>query len=782
MGFFSTEDKITVFANTCHLSEVNSDLYSDAVLYAVLSNQSIAGILTNVSANQMSGLVDTFHTYAESSYTLGLPEASYTKSITLSEADVTAAIIADTGAANGIILDYHYVVPLNYNLMIAPYLIAIRGWDPNTGIVSILPEEYQTSDTNKYLYEGTIEEITFNETNTQATITYRVKRYIMARKDTDGDGTYIHDLIVRDALYYFFFTDTVDIPTGLYYGRDYCVARYYVLDAEEVPSATANWWYYDISSNTYPALAPENAIDMETDLLPIVPIRYYNQSMVRPEVQETDLYKTSKTLLDKIGVDINELASTLEENPNIADIDHAYVMFGVDLQSTEIASIYYMVEFFDHIADKAYYTVIDEINTKLNNSTAASWMKGFSKTNIYQASTGTRTDPFVAAAETTWQAQDGSSSTISTTANSSLGSFEEYGLDVKIYYSYIRSELIVGSIGSVGHATKEWVLGANQDPLFGVTYYDDSILTLKLQITDTVYKRVTIKGLVHRNVIYDGKTVATRLTDVINSEDEHNFIIPIHYNLSKKLSSMLRSQLYQDSLVLVLNSVVKTSVSWYETGFFRMITMAATMVISAVTAQYWLVSLNTAIALGTAAVLTYLMQSVFFSIAIQLALNVVADWVGPEVMAMLTAAVIALSVYAKFVKMPTIAFLPSTAPAATQLLQLSISVLSSVGSAYQNLIGDLASDALAFEEYKETKYEELEYYTDLLGEIGVDSINLLNAQAYSTTLRQPATQTPEEFYNLTIHTGNIGTLALSAPMTFCDIALTLPKPDSLMSV
>ena len=782
MGFFSTEDKITVFANTCHLSEVNSDLYSDAVLYAILSNQSIASILTNVSANQMSGLVDTFHTYAKSSYTLGLPEASYTKSTTLSEAEVTAAIIADTGAANGIILDYHYVAPLNYNLMIAPYLIAIRGWDPNTGIVSILPEEYQTSNTNPYLFEGTVEKIVFNETNTQATITYRVKRYIMAREDTDGDGTYMHDLFVRDALYYFLFTDTVDIPTGLYYGRDYCVARYYVLDSGGVPSATANWWYYDISSNMYPALVPENAIDMETDLLPIVPIRYYNQSMVRPEVQETDLYKTSKTLLDKIGVDIDELASTLEENPNIADIDHAYVMFGVDLQSNEIASIYYMVEFFDYIADKAYYTVIDEINTKLNKYAAASWMEGFSKTNIYQASTGTRTDPIVAAAETTWQAPDGSSSTISTTANSSLGSFEEYGLDVKIYYSYIRSELIVGSIGSVGHATKEWVLGANQDPLFGVTYYDDSILTLKLQITDTVYKRVTVKGLVHRNVIYDGKTVATRLTDVINSEDEHNFIIPIHYNLSKKLNSKLRSQLYQDSLVLVLNSVVKTSVSWYETGFFRMITMAVTMVISAVTAQYWLVSLNTAIALGTAAVLTYLMQSVFFSIAIQLALNVVADWVGPEVMAMLTVAVIALSVYAKFVKMPTIAFLPSTAPAATQLLQLSVSVLSSVGSAYQNLIGDLASDALAFEEYKETKYEELEYYTDLLGEISVDSINLLNAQAYSTTLRQPATQTPEEFYNLTIHTGNIGTLALSAPMTFCDIALTLPKPDSLMSV
>lgn len=782
MSFWSTEDKITVFANTCHLSEVNSDLYSDAVLYAVLSNQSIASILTNVSANQMSGLVDTFHTYAESSYTLGLPEASYTKSTTLSEVDVIAAIIADTGASNGIILDYHYVVPLNYNLMIAPYLIAIRGWDPNTGIVSILPEEYQTSITNKYLYEGTVKEIVFNETNTQATITYRVKRYIMAREDTDGDGTYIHDWIVRDALYYFLFTDTVDIPTGLYYGRDYCVARYYTLDSEQVPSATANWWYYDISSNIYPALAPENAIDMETDLLPIVPIRYYNQSMVRPEVQETDLYKTSKTLLDKIGVDIDELASTLEENPNIADIDHAYVMFGVDLQSNEIASIYYMVEFFDYIADKAYYTVIDEINTKLNNYAAASWREGFSNTNIYQASTGIRNDPVVAAAETTWQAPDGSSSTISTTANSSLGSFEEYGLDVKIYYSYIRSELIVGSIGSVGHATKEWELGANQDPLFGVTYYDDSTLTLKLQITDTVYKRVTVKGLVHRNVIYDGKTVATRLTDVINNEDEHNFIIPIHYNLSKKLDSMLRSQLYQDSLVLILNSVVKTSVSWYETGFFKMITMAVTMVISAVTAQYWLVSLNTAIALGTAAVLTYLMQSVFFSIAIQLALNVVADWVGPEVLTMITAVVIALSTYAKFTGMSTIAFLPSTAPAASQLLQLSVSVLSSVGSAYQELIGDLASDALAFEEYKKTKYEELEYYTDLLGEISVDSINLLNAQAYSTTLRQPATQTPEEFYNLTIHTGNIGTLALSAPMTFCDIALTLPKPDSLMSV
>ena len=782
MSFWSTEDKITVFANTCHLSEVNSDLYSDAVLYAVLSNQSIASILTNVSANQMSGLVDTFHTYAKSSYTLGLPEASYTKSTTLSEADVTAAIVADTGTVNGIILDYHYVVPLNYNLMIAPYLIAIRGWDPNTGLISILPEEYQTSHEKPYLFEGAVADIAFNETNTQATVTYGVRMYRLYREDTNDDGSYTDEDYINETLWYYNFTDVVDIPTGLYYGRDYCVACYYVLDSEGVPSTVANWWYYDISSNIYPALAPENAIDMETDLLPIVPIRYYNQSMVRPEVQETDLYKTSKTLLDKIGVDIDELASTLEENPNIADIDHAYVMFGVDLQSTEIASIYYMVEFFDHIADKAYYTVIDEINTKLENSNLAYWRTGFSNSNIYQASTGTRSTIVVAAAETTWQAPDGSSSTISTTANSSLGSFEEYGLDVKIYYSYIRSELIVGSIGSVGHATKEWVLGANQKPLFGVAYHDDSILTLKLQITDTVYKRVTVKGLVHRNVIYDGKTVATRLTDVINSEDEHNFIIPIHYNLSKKLDSMLRSQLYQDSLVLILNSVVKTSVSWYETGFFKMVIMAATMVISAVTAQYWILSLNAAIAIGTAAVLIYLMQSVFFSIAIQLALNVVADWVGPEVMAIITAIVISLSVYAKFTGMSTIAFLPSTAPAASQLLQLSISVLSSVGSAYQNLIGDLASDALAFEEYKETKYEELEYYTDLLGEIGVDSINLLNAQAYSTTLRQPATQTPEEFYNLTIHTGNIGTLALSAPMTFCDIALTLPKPDSLMSV
>jgi len=102
-------------------------------------------------------------------------------------------------------------------------------------------------------------------------------------------------------------------------------------------------------------------------------------------------------------------------------------------------------------------------------------------------------------------------------------------------------------------------------------------------------------------------------------------------------------------------------------------------------------------------------------------------------------------------------------------------MFSSASSAFSGLLGDIADEIQTFEAEKEDKLEELEKYTELITEPDLDAINLLEAQAYSTTLYQ-STNTPEEFYDLTIHMGNPGVLSLSVPMTYCDIALILPKP------
>lgn len=798
-GFFG-KTEANVFASTFHLTDVTSNALQDAVLYAVISGKPLVSCILNYTMNQMSTQVDNFQAYAKESYSLGLPEAVYAPSLILPEQDVIDAIAADTNRSSDvIILDFHYIAPLEAIMILAPYLFTARGWDPTTNEITILPEEYQPDPEDFFYwvnpYEGFIKNVSLNEDKTLATLEYEISSYVMKYSESEDEDPYKEIRSTET------FTETQELPAGLKYGRDYCVALYYVLDSEGSPSEDFYWWYYDISSQLYPALTPDGSIDSQDNLLPVIPIRYRNQSLVREEVQDTELYKTSKILLSKIGVNIDQVAEEVEANPDIADIDHAYITFGADLQSDEPATLRYLVEYFDFLFDKSQINVFDSISEHIQRSPDSVWEPTTFSYNSYGFTAGkgygffnNLSDlPVGASTEVTWDTSEGNTSTFSVTANDAIGTFEEYGLNKEISYSYIRSEIIEGSIGDIGHVEKSmemnsFVLPEEHNGFFG-TYttrrtIDDPTLILKLQIADNAYKKITVKGLVHRNHIHEERSHITILTDVMDNEDEHNFIIPLHYNLTQKLSPIDRNQLYQDSLVLILNSVEITTEAWYESMAFKFIVTAVGLVLTATSGigSSFLQGLSGALAAGAGAFTVYLLENILITYALSIGLDYVAQWVGPEIMAGLAVAVIALSGYAKFAGLDGVTFLGVTAPSASQLMGVASSMLSSAKSAYSTLIGDITEEMQEFEAEKAGKLAKLEEYTKLIEEVNPDAENLLEAQTYSTTLRQPALNSPEEFYDLAIHTGNPGTLSLSVPMTFCDIALNLPKPDNSILV
>jgi hypothetical protein len=777
MGFFSGETKIDVFANTCHLTDVDTTSVADAVLYAILSGESIASSILNVTMNQMSNQMKQFRAYAKESYSLGLPKVTYESSVIFPEEDVTDAITADTNAPYGVVLDFHYVAPLVPSMVAAPYLFSQRGWDPTTGSISILPSGYES----KYgtWYEGSVYDITLNSSYTSIVITYYIKHLRIRTLFNTENGIRNYEIHTLSTEYK---NETIAAPTGLYFGRNYCVAAYYNLKSNLTPETAENWWFYDMSSKIYPALIPSNSIDESNDLLPIIPIRYQNDDMTRDEVQNTELYLTSKTLLNKIGVSIDDVADLIEENPDSDEIDHAYVMFGVDLQSDEPASIRYMAEFFDFISDKSTATMYTDIEDNLlsSTSTGTKLTEGVFDYNTYRASVGIATDESNSSNSTIY----GTDNVLHVTSNSSLGSFSEFGLKVEISYSYIRSEIKSGSIGDIGYATKSWSKGTVVNGLTwvysnGKYSLDDTKLILKVQITENSYKQITVKGLVHRNYIYKQHSVITTLNDVIIDEDEHNFVIPLHYNLSALLPINIKNQLYQDSMVLVLNSVVKTHVAWYSTGFFKFVVMVVGIVISIYTggAGSFISALATATAAGAMAVLMFLLKTIIFTLALSKALSFVAQWVGPEITAILSVAVATVAAASKIPAINSIQVLGVSMPTASTLMKLSTMLLSSSGSAFSALVEDVNKKATKFTEYAEGKFEALEEYEDLIDDSGLDAVELLDSLSYSSGLTQMANITPEEYYDLAIHTGNIGVLSLSSPMTFHNIALTLPEPE-----
>jgi hypothetical protein len=89
----------------------------------------------------------------------------------------------------------------------------------------------------------------------------------------------------------------------------------------------------------------------EDAFMPVIPLRYWNVDYTAGALRDAPLYITSKKLLNKIKIKIDDLADALNANPNIGEIDHAYLMFGINVQATTDLGIRYLVKFFDHLYD-----------------------------------------------------------------------------------------------------------------------------------------------------------------------------------------------------------------------------------------------------------------------------------------------------------------------------------------------------------------------------------------------------------------------------------------------
>lgn len=194
--------------------------------------------------------------------------------------------------------------------------------------------------------------------------------------------------------------------------------------------------------------------------MPIIPIRKDNSDLTSESYKDTELYKASKKMLGIVNLDIDALATTLNSNPGIGSIDHAYVMFGVNIHTKEQASLRYLCDFFDYMADQSVYKKEHYVSPGLKY-----WKKNSMFTRQLIGN-GTPIDV----------------------------ALSEYGFNISLDYLYVESKLITGSIGPIGFAAS--------------TRKGDDII-FRLQIAALTYKEIYVCGIVHKNTIYQGHAVTT---------------------------------------------------------------------------------------------------------------------------------------------------------------------------------------------------------------------------------------------------------------------------------
>jgi len=120
------------------------------------------------------------------------------------------------------------------------------------------------------------------------------------------------------------------------------VVRYYTDDPGEW-----SYWVYEDGSGGYPELDDENAYVADLDMLPVITLR--NSTRNVNVDKESDRYIQSKQMLKYLGIDINSLISGLEENPDIDQVEDAFVHFGLRVADNSEVVSKSLFEMFDYI-------------------------------------------------------------------------------------------------------------------------------------------------------------------------------------------------------------------------------------------------------------------------------------------------------------------------------------------------------------------------------------------------------------------------------------------------
>lgn len=475
---------------------------------------------------------------------------------------------------------------------------------------------------------------------------------------------------------------------------------YHVVYTLEDIETKGEFWVYELGTNTIPELEVEVSTDLESPFLPVIPVRedninlgpaaeggeYTYDSQGQKIVPDTELYRTSKKLCSKLRVDFDEVAREITGNPDVASIDHSYIIFGIDIRSDSKAGKNYLFDFFEKIA----FLTTGESEIEVKDA------------NYYRIKL----------------------SFTSCTFMDEVGELD----DVEIEYS-----------------------GNN--------------MYLRAPLGDGMYREVTVVNLIHLNYVYKNHTVITNLESSAD-EDNYNFIVPLDFFIAQGAGSLFdRERLYVESAKLVFNCYERKKLKWYQSSWFKVILIIVAIVITVFSGAGG--AFVSALEAGIGATILYLAQAALISTLIKYGFEMLVEVLGVE-MGIILAIVAAVA--------SVLVGDASGLLSAENLLLASSGFIMGVEENLSANMEKLAEEMASWTEEAQKLDDELnEAFEDLEVDTFFDPYDFINAGNIFIPDEEP-----EEYFNRTIHAGNIGTATLSIPSTYVDNALTLPTVSRFM--
>ena len=537
------------------------------------------------------------------------------------------------------------------------------------------------------------------------------------------------------------------------------------------------------------------ASEMSGNFLPFIPVRSKERTL--SPTYKPELFEWAKKAMKKATKSkLTDIIKELHKSNDVGDIDYAYVMFGVPLNTPDEGAREYLFRFFEYLYEAAH-TGMSEANY---NAWKAAWhVADQSKLHwlTWKEAQSNPADPLYGTPDPQFMRYPPLPGTTISLRSKSLN------FNIAISFSSISEFSGVGR-GKVGARSGDCWVVAGADYVFEYTYngsmsgllahiaYTDphGKVSVYRQVTEDTYVGFTINNLKHRNTIYKGKGVSIGSKQALDDSEESGFVIPLHEEIFKRMSLVNATQSSFGNSYLLINCYEVVKQKWYQTGAFKIVLIILVIIISVFTygagAGAGAGLLGTAASVGAALGFAGTMAIVVGTIANALAAMMLSKLImvastaifGEKVGLIIgtIASIIALNVGTSMANGGSMATGFSNMSRADNLIKLSMAA----GDAYTKYMQMSAAgvtqetQALAAE-YEKRSDEVMEMWekTFGFGDINIDPLNL------TSVFRDPVyvSESPDGFLARTLMTGNdIADLSLDMLTNFADTTLQTNLP------
>lgn len=511
------------------------------------------------------------------------------------------------------------------------------------------------------------------------------------------------------------------------------------------------YWTYEQGQGTYPGL--DNLYSLEYvdpgTYFPVLPVKYKDNRTGRMERRDS-YEKLSKYY----GIDYYDLRDKIDQLENGEQLTNVMILMGVPISSQNPVEIKYLYEYF--IGINAQSPPIQDIAT----------------------ATGNFDDEFL----------DERVRILNQTHNLDVRSFppNRYvcSINCQTVVMYLRygniSRNTVARTGKPGEYTLEKISTSlnktsykqDGDPADGnfievVDTVDIPVIVIRKQLSPHLCDEILV---VNPSMAYNFKG------DVIDTNfASDSFLVPLDYSITKTFSINDKAELYPRSLHYLFGQEVTQTIQWYEQTFFANfikytgITIIVVLTVASLISGGFFTAFIGALTSGLSTTVMFVLKAYIASQIIKAIGEYAAEKLSPEVA--LAIALVA-TVVAIDMSSSSYGLFSGDAFWAENLLMLSSGLNIGATMAMEEDLLEIQKEMELFADYAESKYEELEKAESLLDTNSLlDPLMLLDRVEPIIVFGEH----PDDYYNRTVHSGNIGTSAFDLIENYVDISLKLPN-------